>query len=130
MEPYVFLSVDDVIAIHARVVAEFGGDGGLRSRGLLESAFAMPRSMFSGKHLHGELSEMAAAYHYHLCSNHPFVDGNKRVALAASEVFLVANGYELNASDDELERLTQGVAAGEVSKDQVAEFYAEKLCAL
>lgn len=130
MGPSVFLTVDDVITIHARVIEEFGGDVGLRDRGLLESAVAMPQSMFSGDYLHGEISEMAAAYHYHLCSNHPFVDGNKRVALAASEVFLVANGFELNANDDELEDLTLGVAGGGVSKAEVAEFFASRICTL
>lgn len=130
MEPYVFLSVDDVVTIHARVIEEFGGNMGLRDRGLLESAVAMPQSMFSGEYLHAELSEMAAAYLYHLCSNHPFVDGNKRVALAASEVFLVANGFELDASDDELEELTMGVAAGEISKAEAVEFYAARICEL
>lgn len=128
MGPFVFLSVDDVVTIHARVIEEFGGDMGLRDSGLLESAVAMPQSMFSGEYLHGELPEMAAAYLYHLCCNHPFVDGNKRVALAASEVFLVANGYELNASDDELEEMTLGVASGEVSKAEVVEFYSARIC--
>ena len=129
-ESSVFLSVEDVIAIHARVIEEFGGDMGLRDRGLLESAVAMPQSMFSGEYLHGEISEMAAAYHFHLCANHPFVDGNKRVALAASEVFLVANGFELNASDDEVAALTVGVAAGEISKAEVVEFFASRICDL
>lgn len=125
---YVFLSVDDVVTIHARVIEEFGGDMGLRDSGLLESATAMPQSMFSGEYLHREISEMAAAYHYHLCSNHPFIDGNKRVALAASEVFLLANGFELSAGDDELEELTLGVASGEISKAEVVEFFAARIC--
>ena len=112
------------MTIHERVIVEFGGDSGMRDRGLLESAVAMPQATFSGERLHKEPSEMAAAYHYHLCSNHPFVDGNKRVAVAASEVFLLANGLELSASDDELEKLTLGVAASEISKAQVVEFYA------
>mgnify|MGYP006292687735 CR=1 FL=1 len=126
--PSIFLSVDDIVTIHARVIKEFGGDIGLRDSGLLESAVAMPQSMFSGEYLHREISEMAAAYHYHLCSNHPFIDGNKRVALAASEVFLVANGFELKANDDELEKLTMGVASGTISKAEVVVFFAARIC--
>lgn len=118
-----FLSIDDVLEIHHRVVTEFGGDTGLRDRGLLESAVAMPRSTFGGNELHPGMAEKAAAYHYHLCANHPFVDGNKRVAVAAAELFLLINGQELSASDDEIEELTLGVAGGRLSKTQVVEFF-------
>ncbi len=123
MQPIVFLSVDDVLMIHNRVIEEFGGDSGLRDRGLLESAVAMPQSTFGGADLHPRLAEKAAAYHFHLCTNHAFVDGNKRVAVAAAEVFLLINGHELSASDDVIEELTQGVAGGQLSKDQVMEFF-------
>lgn len=123
MSSIVFLSVRDVLEIHKRVIAEFGGDPGLRDRGLLESAVAMPHATFSGSYLHLEMTEMAAAYHFHLCTNHPFVDGNKRVAVAAAEVFLLVNGHELRASDDELEEITLGVAKGLVTKESVTEFF-------
>jgi death-on-curing protein len=124
MSSIVFLSVDDVIEIHNRVIAEFGGDPGMRDRGLLESAVAMPHATFSGDYLHSQLFEMAAAYHFHICANHPFVDGNKRVAVTAAEVFLLANGYELQAGDVELEEITLGVAEGRATKGQVTEFFA------
>jgi death-on-curing protein len=123
-QPVVFLSVDAVLKIHRRVIEDFGGDPGLRDRGLLESAVAMPHSTFGGVDLHVGLPEKAAAYHFHLCANHPFMDGNKRVAIAAAEVFLLINGHELSASDHEVEKLTLGVAAGRLSKDQVIEFFA------
>ena len=123
MSSAAFLSVDGVLEIHRRVVETFGGDAGLRERGLLESATAMPRSTFDGSELHVGLAEKAAAYHYHLCANHPFVDGNKRVAVAAAEVFLIINGHELSASDEEIEELTLGVADGRLSKSQVVEFF-------
>jgi death-on-curing protein len=70
---------------------------------------------------------MAAAYLFHLCSNHPFVDGNKRVGLGAALVFAEVNGYEARATDDELEGLTLGVASGSVSKDEVARFFAKSM---
>lgn len=123
MPPVAFLSVDDVLMIHYRIIEEFGGDPGLRDRGLLESAVAMPQSTFGGVDLHAGFAGKAAAYHFHLCANHAFVDGNKRVAVATAEVFLLVNGHELSASDDEIEELTQGVAGGQLSKDQVIEFF-------
>ena len=125
MPPVVFLSVEDVLAIHRRVIEEFGGDIGLRDRGLLESAVAMPQSTFGGEDLHAGVAEKAAAYHFHLCANHPFIDGNKRIAVAASEVFLLINGLELLASDDEIEELTLDVARSRLSKDHVIEFFAK-----
>ena len=123
MQPVAFLSVDDVLAIHGRIIEEFGGDPGLRDRGLLESAVAMPQSTFGGADLHAGLAGKAAAYHFHLCANHAFVDGDKRVAVVAAEVFLLTNGHELSVSDDEIEELTLGVAGGQLSKDQVIEFF-------
>lgn len=123
-QPVVFLSVDVVLKIHRRVIEEFGGHPGLRDRGLLESAVAMPQATFGGADLHVGLPEKAAAYYFHLCVNHPFMDGNKRVAVAAAEVFLLINGQELSASDNDVEELTLGVAAGQLSKDHVIEFFA------
>ena len=119
----VFLTVIEVLAIHRRIIDEFGGDPSLRDRGLLESAVAMPRAVFGGAFLHDGLAAMAAAYHFHLCRNHPFVDGNKRVALAAAEVFLLVNGARLEADNDAVEQLTFGVAGGRVGKDEVVAFF-------
>lgn len=128
MDHVVFLSVAEVLRIHRRIIADFGGEDGLRDRGLLESAVAMPHARFDGAFLHadllhGNLPTMAAAYHFHLCANHPFVDGNKRVAVAAAEIFLLANGAELSATDDELEQLTLGVANAVLGKDDVIPFF-------
>jgi death-on-curing protein len=123
MQPVAFLSVDDVLVIHDRVIEEFGGDSGLRDRGFLESAVAMPHSTFDGADLHAGLASKAAAYLFHLCANHAFVDGNKRVAVAVAEFFLLINGFELSATDDEIVELTLGVAGGQLSKDQVVEFF-------
>src|SRR3990170_9070700 len=86
------LDVEAVLAIHQEVLAAHGGLGGLRDRALLESAVAAPQASFGGKPLLQDPIEMAAAYLFHLCRNHPFADGNKRTALAASLVFLQVNG--------------------------------------
>ena len=123
MDATIYLRVEDVLAVHRRVIEEFGGDGGLRDRGLLESAVAMPRATFGGDDLHAGLSDKAAAYFYHLCANHPFVDGNKRVAVAATELFLLLNQYELSADDESVEDLAMGTADGRLSKAQVVEFF-------
>jgi len=84
--------VEAVIAIHAEVLAAHGGLPGLRDRGLLESAVAAPQASFGGKPLINNPIEIAAAYLFYLCRNHPFADGNKRTALATALVFLQANG--------------------------------------
>ena len=84
--------MEAVIAIHAEVLAAHGGLPGLRDRGLLESAVAAPQASFGGKPLINNPIEIAAAYLFYLCRNHPFADGNKRTALATALVFLQANG--------------------------------------
>jgi len=123
MSPVAFLTVEDVLNVHRRVVEEFGGDTGLRDRGLLESAVAMPRSTFGGEELHTDLAEQAAAYFFHLWANHPFVDGNKRAAVVTAELFLLVNDQELVADDDSIEELAMGVAGGGLSKAQVIAFF-------
>ena len=123
--PPLFLSVNHVLTIHARMIREFGGDAGLFDRGLLESAVAMPTAQVGGQYLHDGPEAMAGAYLFHLCQNHPFLDGNKRTALATSEVFLRLNGLALSAGDEEVVALTLGVADGHVSKAEVIEFFRE-----
>ena len=122
-----FLTTAQVERIHAEVIRQFGGSMGVRDRGLFESACEMPRATFGEQFLHATPAAMAAAYLFHLCSNHPFVDGNKRVGLGAALVFAEVNGYEVRATDDELEELTLGVASGSVSKDEVARFFAKSM---
>ncbi len=118
-----FLSIEEVLAIHRRLIAEFGGDPEVRDHGLLESAVMMPQARFGGRFLHKEIPAMAAAYLFHLCKNHAFVDGNKRVALAASELFVLLNGMTLAATNAELEELILGVARSERSKEEVIAFF-------
>lgn len=89
--------------------------------GLLESALAQPEASFAGEWLHGDLFAMAAAYAYHLCQNHPFVDGNKRTALACALVFLALNGIALQDPRNDLGTTMWKVAAGALSKKAVAE---------
>jgi len=112
------LTVDIVQEIHALAIAKFGGSAGVRELALLESAVAAPQAGFGGKSLYADLAEVAAAYLYYLCRNHPFVDGNKRAALGACIVFLRLNGIEPKADSPEWEALTLAVAGGEVDRDE------------
>lgn len=113
-------SVDAVLAIHAEVLAAHGGGTGLRSRELLESAIAAPQATMMGAPLMTNAIEIAAAYLYYLCSNHPFIDGNKRTALATCLVFLSENGLLGNETldTDKWEKLTLAVAAGALSREE------------
>lgn len=122
LEP-VFLSIENVLSIHTRMIEEFGGMPGVADQGLLESAVSMPTAGFAGEFLHKSLPAMAAAYLFHICKNHPFFDGNKRTAVVASEVFLNVNGMRLDVSNEELKQLCLGVAAGEISKDEAVAFF-------
>ena len=118
-----FLTVGHVLTIHRRLVQEFGGDVEVRDYGLLDSAVMMPAAQFGGEFLHEDVPAMAAAYLFHICRNHAFVDGNKRTALAAAEVFVLLNRMRLKATNKQVEELTLGVAQGEVSKDRVIAFF-------
>lgn len=116
-------TVDAVLAIHAEVLAAHGGSPGLRSRELLESAVAAPQATMMGSPVISDPIEIAAAYLFYLCSNHAFVDGNKRVALATCLVFLSENGLlkNENLEVDEWENLTLAVAASVLSRNEVTE---------
>ena len=117
-----FLSVEDVLALHAMSLERFGGDTGIRDLGLVESAIAQPQASYEGQWLHDGLAEMAAAYLYSLVSNHAFVDGNKRIGVFAALQFLELNGYPIGGEyTRELTMLTLGVARGEVKKPVVVE---------
>ena len=127
--PPAFLTVDQVIAVHRRMIEEFGGDPSVRDRGLLESAVMMPAARFGGKFLHDGIPAMAAAYLFHICRNHPFTDGNKRTGLASAEMFVLLNEMRLDATNAELEALTIGVAASRISKDETVDFFRKHVVA-
>jgi death-on-curing protein len=125
----IFLTVDHVLAIHRRMIEEFGGEPAVRDLGLLESAVMMPAARFGGKFLHDGIPAMAAACLFHICRNHPFVDGNKRTGLASAEMFVLLNELRLAATNAELEELTIGVAAGRISKDDTVAFFRKHVAA-
>ncbi|HEX2061702.1 MAG TPA: type II toxin-antitoxin system death-on-curing family toxin [Thermoanaerobaculia bacterium] len=121
--PPLFLSLDEALALHELQLRLFGGSAGVRDIGLLDSAIANVEATFDGELLHAFPFEMAAAYLYGICRNHPFVDGNKRTAAHCALTFLDMNGFEVDASEDDLYDLVIGVAEGRVSKAAVAVFF-------
>jgi death-on-curing protein len=111
------LTVEIVREIHAEAIARFGGSQGVRESALLESAVAAPQASFGGKSPYRDLADVAAAYLYYLCRNHPFVDGNKRAALGACIVFLRLNGIEPRADGTAWEELVPEIASGTLDRD-------------
>ncbi|MCD8489423.1 MAG: type II toxin-antitoxin system death-on-curing family toxin [Desertifilum sp.] len=112
-----YLTLDEVLRLHQQVIEQTGGIKGLRDRGILESAIAQPKMTFGGEDLYPRLVDKAAALGFSLTMNHPFIDGNKRTAHAAMEVFLVLNGYEINASLDEQESAMLRLAEGSLNRE-------------
>ena len=117
-----FLSLGEVLALHRRILAESGGRLGVRDLGAIASALSQPRVSVGGEDAYPTLVDKAAALGYSLIRNHGFFDGNKRIAHAAMEVFLVLNGMELRASVEEQERFMLSLAAGEVSREGLADW--------
>ncbi len=115
------LTVEIVQEIHAEAIARFGGADGVRGTALLESAVAAPQASFAGQSPYKDLAEVAAAYLFYLCRNHPFIDGNKRTALGACIVFLRLNGIEPNADGPEWEDLVLAVAVNAIDRNQATQ---------
>ena len=115
-----FLSRRFVVAYHARLVDLFGGIHGLRDAGLLDSALAQPEATSDAVLLHRDVWEMAAAYGYHLCRNHPFLDGNKRISAVAMGTFLAVNGAASVFDEVELFIAVTAVAEGRMLKTELA----------
>ncbi len=112
------LTVEIVRKIHAEAIAKFGGSDGVRELALLESAVAAPQASFGGRSPYQDIAEVAAAYLFYLCKNHPFVDGNKRAALGAGIVFLRLNGIKPKPDGPEWEALTLAVASSAIDRDE------------
>jgi death on curing protein len=120
--PFLHLEVEAVKAIHAEVLAAHGGLPGIRDEALLESAVSAPQASMMGRPMFTDPVEIAAAYLFYLCRNHPFLDGNKRTALASCLVFLTENGLllEEKLDPDAWETLTLDVAASRIDREQTA----------
>ena len=117
-----YLTVNEVVEIHQRIIQRFGGLAGLRDLGALEAAIAQPRMTFSGEELYPTIVEKAAALGFTIVQNHPFVDGNKRAGHAAMETFLLLNRFEIEAPVDEQEKIILQVASGELGRQGLADW--------
>ena len=116
--PSYHLTVEVVQEIHAEAIGQFSGSAGIRELALLESAVAAPQASFGGESVYTDIAEVAAAYLFFLCRNHPFVDGNKRAALGSCIVFLRLNGVEPQSDSQAWEDLTLDVAASRIDREQ------------
>lgn len=115
------LTVMQVHAIHDAVINAYGGNPGIRDANLLESAVNAPQATSFGSSPFADLIEVAAAYLFYLCRNHPFVDGNKRVGMTAAIVFLKLNGLQPAPDSDEWESLVLDVAASRINREQTTQ---------
>lgn len=118
-----YLTVQEVLFIHARLIATTGGEHGVRDLGLLESAVARPQAAFDGEDLYPDLWRKTAALMQSLIQNHPFVDGNKRTGITAAAMFLRRNGRILQTSSAELERFTLWVTEERPLLDEITSWF-------
>ena len=118
MKGWHWLEADDLASIHSELIAEFGGPPGLRDRALLESAAARPKHLVTYEQ--PTAFDLAAAYAFGLARNHPFVDGNKRVALVAAFAFLELNGWTVQAEEAAAVLVFLDLAAGKLDEKQLA----------
>jgi death-on-curing protein len=122
-----YLSVEQVLRLHANQIGRFGGGRGLSDRGALEAAVARPRATFGGEDLYLDLASKAAALMHSLVMNHPFVDGNKRVGAMTAELFIEVNERSLLATNEEFEEITMAVARGEIDAESLAIWFRQRI---
>jgi death-on-curing protein len=127
MPKIVGLLEETLTAIHHRQIAEHGGSEGLRDEGLLLSALARPQNLLAYGEPAPDLASLAAAYAYGIARNHPFVDGNKRTALVADRTFLILNGVDLEATQDDKVLTFLNLAEGTISEEELAEWIRERI---
>ncbi|MDR1316679.1 MAG: type II toxin-antitoxin system death-on-curing family toxin [Spirochaetales bacterium] len=118
-----FLTLSEILIIVEDQIKNYGGLYGVRDLTLLNSAIYVPQSGFKGEYFYKTIPAMAAAYAFHICQNHPFIDGNKRAALAGSLVFLDINGYTFNCKEEIIYEEIMNVAAGKLNKEELIKYY-------
>ncbi|MBU0653900.1 MAG: type II toxin-antitoxin system death-on-curing family toxin [Gammaproteobacteria bacterium] len=113
---------DVTLAVHQMLLAEHGGSPGIRDKSLLDSALARPKQRLAYEPL-STLFELAASYSFGIARNHPFIDGNKRIALAIGAVFLELNSFELNSPEPEAVIMFEQLAAGNITEAELADWF-------
>ena len=124
-QQWIWVALDVALAAHLEQLSEHGGGEGVRDERLLDSAMARAQNLAA--YGQPDAAALAAAYAFGIARNHPFVDGNKRTAAVISETFLVLNGFELNATDAELVVAFLSLAAGELSEDELADWFRQHI---
>ena len=127
MAQIVWLLEETIIAIHQRQISEHGGSEGLRDEGLLASALARPQNLLAYAQPPPDFAALAAAYAFGIARNHPFVDGNKRTALVAARTFLLLNGVNLEANQDEKYLTFLELAQGTLTEEQLADWIRKRI---
>ncbi|MDJ0798179.1 MAG: type II toxin-antitoxin system death-on-curing family toxin [Calothrix sp. MO_167.B12] len=117
-----YLTLEEVLELYHRIIEQSGGAAGISNLGRLESAIAQPQMTFAGEELYLTIVEKASALGFSLIQNHPFIDGNKRIGHAAMEVFLVLNGFEIDAGVDEQEQVILQLASGKLDREEFTEW--------
>ncbi len=125
-----YIMLGEILSLHSRVVSQSGGSPGIRDFGGIASAVAQPRVSVGGSDAYPSLIEKAAVLGFALSQNHGFVDGNKRIAHAAVETFLILNGFEITASVEEQESTVLELAAGELSREALASWLEKHVTAI
>ncbi len=118
-----YLTAEQVLFIHSRLIDTTGGAHGIRDLGLLQSAAARPKATFGGKDLYPDVFHKAAALMESLIKNHPFVDGNKRTAITSAGILLQINGYSLETTQNEFEQFTLNMATGKTSFHEAVKWF-------
>jgi len=113
----------EVTSLHKRLLSEFGGSDGIREAALLDSALSRPKNRFVYAEVPLSIAELAAAYAYGICKNHPFVDGNKRTAMGVAMLFSEFNGVEVNTTQEDAYLTFLGLAAGTISEEELTEWF-------
>lgn len=118
-----YLTSEQILFIHSRLIDSTGGTHGIRDIGLLQSAAGRPEATFGGEDLYPDIFHKAAALMESLIKNHPFIDGNKRTAITSAGIFLQMNSYTLETSQKELERFTLDMATGKASFNDAVSWF-------
>lgn len=126
----VWVTVDDLVAVHSRQLAEHGGGDGTRDIGLLDSAVARPQFTWQYAETPADLATLAAALAFGVITNHPFIDGNKRTGYVACRLFLILNGADIDASTDAKYLTFYSVAGGSVTESELADWIRRHLLSI
>jgi len=120
----IFLTKKQVLVLYEHLITKYGGSYGIRDENLLDSSLEAPKSGYGGEYFHKSIFDKAAAYLFHLVKNHPFIDGNKRIALACADIFLSINGYILEKKNEKeiYEFVLKLASDNSISKEEISIF--------